>query len=514
MEIDLFSKNAYVPRQQTIKRTLDQYVYGQEGLKKVISNAVWQHYSRLIGKNEEVQDSLVPSNKPNLYLIGGSGTGKTLTCKLVGKLMGVPFVYADATEFSEVGYKGEDVSSIAKKALDAAEGNLEKARLSFVFVDEFDKKAQVLSATDDVNQRGVQSGFLPIIEGKVVYVEKLNEEEVPVDTSNMLFTFAGAHEGLDKIFKGKVGFQKNFEDDKTSLIKALIKFGINPQLLGRFQYFVATEKISKEGFYHILKLEKNPIMRDLKNDFKRSGIELEIAEIAYDFFAEVAEKDETGARALAKTVNSTLLDTLYELSETNLEYLLIDENFLKDPQKMVAKIKENVKMKEPEELITLPTREEKKQKGKTLVYKGYSKDKLEADETYKICLIEHGLHEVYLQSATSRGRVENLEPLKIFELIALYNQQVDNLEEQFLDEFEKELIITEETRDLLINLGLSNLDDSEITGLIYETTWKIFEDNKEIIEKSRKKKLVLEAKDIEHPKRFLQRIKRKPRKIS
>ena len=124
MQVDLFSENACVPRPQTIVRTLNLYIYGQERLKRAISTQVWQHYSRLIERAKNDNDPLKPLNKPNLYVIGDSGTGKTLTSRIVGRLIGVPFVYIDATELSDVGYRGEDVNSIAKKALAEANGNI------------------------------------------------------------------------------------------------------------------------------------------------------------------------------------------------------------------------------------------------------------------------------------------------------------------------------------------------------------------------------------------------------
>ena len=507
MQVDLFSENACVPRPQTIVRTLNLYIYGQERLKRAISTQVWQHYSRLIERAKNDNDPLKPLNKPNLYVIGDSGTGKTLTSRIVGRLIGVPFVYIDATELSDVGYRGEDVNSIAKKALAEANGNIEKARWSYVFVDEFDKKAQVLDSNDDVNQRGVQSGFLSILEGKIISVDGPEDKEVAIDTADMLFTFAGAHEGLDKLLRGPVGFKSNSFSTDSSLIDALIKFGISPQVLGRFQYFVTTDRLSKDGYYNILKLEKNPIFPDLKSDFARVGIKLEITEAAYDFFAELAAKDKTGARALAKTVNSTLLDTLYELSETTLELLIVDEAFLRNPKDIVARIKDEVKMKEPEDLITIPKREEKKL---VSIYQGYNEHLVKTNEAW---LRQSGLADSYVQAAAFRASKEGWEDhSRVFDAIALYNSQIDQLESNFLKEFGKNLDITSGARELLVVIGLKNFDDAPISDLIDENIWRVFKENSATIQQSRKKKLRLEAADIENPLDFLERIKKPAQK--
>ena len=65
-------------------------------------------------------DKDVEIGKSNILLIGPSGTGKTLLASTLAKIVGVPFVVADATTLTQAGYVGDDVENILVRLLDVA----------------------------------------------------------------------------------------------------------------------------------------------------------------------------------------------------------------------------------------------------------------------------------------------------------------------------------------------------------------------------------------------------------
>ena len=89
------------------KQELDKYVVGQENSKKTLAIAASSHLKRINNSN-------IPLPKSNVLLIGPTGSGKTLLIKTISNLLKLPLITVDATSFTSAGYKGNDVSNIAK----------------------------------------------------------------------------------------------------------------------------------------------------------------------------------------------------------------------------------------------------------------------------------------------------------------------------------------------------------------------------------------------------------------
>ena len=83
-----------------IKKTLDEYVIGQEHAKRALCVAVYNHYKR-IRSNSDKND--VELQKSNVLLVGPTGSGKTYLAQSLARILQVPFAIADATSLTEAG---------------------------------------------------------------------------------------------------------------------------------------------------------------------------------------------------------------------------------------------------------------------------------------------------------------------------------------------------------------------------------------------------------------------------
>ena len=117
-----------LPVPQEIKKSLDDYVIGQEQTKKKLSVAVYNHYKRLEIQKQSRTKNDTELAKSNILLVGPTGTGKTLLAQTLAKLLSVPFTIVDATTLTEAGYVGEDVENIVLKLLQAAGGDIDKCQ--------------------------------------------------------------------------------------------------------------------------------------------------------------------------------------------------------------------------------------------------------------------------------------------------------------------------------------------------------------------------------------------------
>jgi len=358
-----------VMKPHEIKAGLDEYVIGQERVKKVLSVAVHNHYkrvkSRLQGKKED--DDGIEIDKTNVLMMGPTGSGKTLLARTLARLLDVPFSISDATTITEAGYVGEDVENVLLRLIRAADGNIARAEVGIIYIDEIDKVARRMenvSITRDVSGEGVQQGLLKILEGTTASVppqggrKHPQQEMLQINTENILFICGGAFVGLDDIIKrrtgkGVIGFEGN---KKVRKIKAnpvlpqvepgdLIKFGLIPEFVGRLPMVAGLEALSESDLIHILTEPKNAMIRQYQKLLQMEGVELEFTPAALKELAREAVQRQTGARGLRSLLENIMLDVMYEaprLKKSN-RYVITDavvrghQNALDTAQKIPAR---------------------------------------------------------------------------------------------------------------------------------------------------------------------------------
>ena len=301
-----------------IVRYLDQYVIGQDDAKKVMAVAVYSHYRKI----EKAKRDSLEMAKSNVLLIGPSGTGKSLLCETLSRVLGVPFVTADATSLAQTRYVNEEIEAILQRLVDKAEGQIARAQHGIVFIDEIDKLKSDPKQPRSVSGESVQHALLKIMEGSQV---KLASGQY-IDTTSILFICGGAFVGLDEIMSQShtYGFvsmtdsdDKNILDRLNTRVKPtdLFQFGLIPEFTGRLPLIARFQDLSRDMLVRILVEPKNCLYNQFREIFQNEGVELAIEHPVFQQIADIAVEYKTGARSLRGIFEELITPILFAVPD-------------------------------------------------------------------------------------------------------------------------------------------------------------------------------------------------------
>jgi ATP-dependent Clp protease ATP-binding subunit ClpX len=342
-----------------IKAHLDRFVIQQDDAKKALSIAVCDHYNHV--KACERGEDLPDYVKQNVILIGPTGVGKTYLIKTIADLVGVPFVKADATKFSETGYVGSDVEDLVRELVHRADGDIRLAQYGIIYLDEIDKIAAPPNIIGrDVSGRGVQTNLLKLMEETEVPLRSPTDiqsqlqaafeyqrggkvKRETINTKHILFIVSGAFDQMLEIVRrrlreSQIGFgarlAENYTDaelHRKSETHDFIKFGFEPEFVGRLPVRVVLDKLTTKDLYRILKQSEGSVIKQYQASFRAFGIDIIFADEGMEAIAEQAAKENTGARGLLTVCERVLREFKYELPSSNVRQFVITRPVVERP---------------------------------------------------------------------------------------------------------------------------------------------------------------------------------------
>jgi endopeptidase Clp ATP-binding regulatory subunit ClpX len=346
-----------------VRDYLDRFVIQQQEAKKVLAVAICDHYNhvRQCLENPRLQERAY--HKQNILLLGPTGVGKTFLMRHIARLIGVPFVKADATKFSETGYVGADVEDLVRDLYKAAGQNAELARYGIIYIDEIDKIAATanMAGGKDVSGRGVQINLLKLMEEtdvslfsptdmmaqmSAVMEASRGGRQRPrtLNTRHVLFIVSGAFDKLAESVKKRleassIGFARTAEMVERQLswylhrveTSDLIKFGYEPEFVGRLPVRVACDPLGEQDLADILLHSEDNLLDQYKSDFRGYGIELRMTTEAIAEIARRAHVEGTGARGLMTVFERVFRYFKFELPSTGIASIEVSRETISDP---------------------------------------------------------------------------------------------------------------------------------------------------------------------------------------
>jgi endopeptidase Clp ATP-binding regulatory subunit ClpX len=353
-------------RPQEIARHLGRFVIGQAEAKKVLSVALCDHFQHV--RLTEAGQAAPFYQKQNVLLLGPTGVGKTHLIRSAAELIGVPFVKADATKFSETGYVGGDVDDLIRDLYRRSGNNIRKAEHGIVYLDEVDKLAtREPGSGRDVSGRGVQTNLLKLMEDAEVPLVSPNDMTgqlqaamssmrggVPaketLNTRHILFIVSGAFSGMEQLVRRRLLATPSADQPKrrgtlsTDALLAqtttadLIAYGLEPEFIGRLPVRVACHGLDEDDLFDVLRKSESSLIHQYERAFGAYGITVEFRDDGLRVLAGLAAQEGTGARGLMTVCERVFRDFKFRLPSSQVKGFAVTESLVRDPASTLKKL--------------------------------------------------------------------------------------------------------------------------------------------------------------------------------
>jgi len=337
-----------------IARHLNRFVIGQRDAKKVLSVALCDHFQHV---RLTLEGQPAPFyQKQNVLLLGPTGVGKTHLIRSAADLIGVPFVKADATKFSETGYVGGDVDDLVRDLVRRAGGDVKKAEHGIIYLDEVDKLAtRGESGGRDVSGRGVQTNLLKLMEDGDVPVVSPNDmtgqlqnamsamrgsgatQPETINTRHILFIVSGAFSGIADLIRQRLAQIREPKADSVDALLGqlttpdLISYGLEPEFVGRLPVRVACHGLSEEDLFDVLRKSESSLIHQYERAFAAYGIRCDFKDDGLRRLAQLAATENTGARGLMTICERVFRDFKFKLPGSRVQKFSVTARLVGSP---------------------------------------------------------------------------------------------------------------------------------------------------------------------------------------
>lgn len=340
---------------------LNRFVIGQREAKKVLSVALCDHFQHvrltLAGRAAPFYQ------KQNVLLLGPTGVGKTHLIRSAAELIGVPFVKADATKFSETGYVGGDVDDLVRDLVRRAGGDVKKAEHGIIYLDEVDKLAtRGEGGGRDVSGRGVQTNLLKLMEDGDVPVVSPNDmtgqlqsamtamrgggalQPEAINTRHILFIVSGAFSGIADIIRPRLAQGSRLRSENVDALLAqlatpdLIAYGLEPEFVGRLPVRVACHGLSEDDLFDVLRKSESSLIHQYERAFGAYGIRCEFKDDGLRRLAGLAATENTGARGLMTICERVFRDFKFKLPGSRVRRFSVTARLVDSPAQTLRRM--------------------------------------------------------------------------------------------------------------------------------------------------------------------------------